>query len=199
MIFYVNGYGVPRDVLADGNYSRYLSACRDAIRRYEEEYLLIDRASAPGCSVPPAVVYLAGGATNPGLPGKTEADAMRRWFVISRSCGLDLRLIDRTLDLRGNLEALRREIGPDEPVMVFCEWARQDYARFLARRMFRCAVVYPIRFDGGVRFYPLARLRQLAKLPLRVAAWHSPAVRRYVEYPLRLRFIRRQGGTPPEP
>ena len=201
MIYLINGYGVPNDILSDGNYDRYLSACASLIElsertgghHLEEEIAAFMRGEGlPQCA---PTIYLAGGSTNVHFPDRTEAGEMVRWFLAHGlvSSSATFCVVPGALDARGNLELLRNDVGRDAQVTIFCEYARQDLMHFLANRLFRHAVVIPIAFDGGPYKNPLARLRQLARLPLRIAAWYSPWVRRHVEYPLRLRFIRQLG------
>lgn len=186
MVFYINGYGVPRDIMADGNYGRYLSACHEAMASEDKKSAGRGR---PSDAQP--LVYLAGGATNSNFPDRTEAGEMLKWFAARNPDVSGFRLIDGKLDLRGNLEELRRLVAPAESITFFCEYARQDFFRFLVARLFPGARVRPIKFDGGTPHQRLARLRQSLRLPLRLAAWYSPLIRQKIEYPLRLRFIRK--------
>jgi len=172
-LYYVNGYGVPRNILWDCNYSAFLAKAL---------FPLVDSRS---------IVYLAGGATNPCYPDRTEAGEMLRWAEHNGLCvTIDFYLINRSIDLQGNLLGLLQETGRDIELVLFCEWARQDYMRFLVGRMFSNAKVVPIKFDAGMDW--LSRPRQLLRLPVKVAGYYSPTVRRLVQLPLRRRFMRRQ-------
>ncbi|PIY62685.1 hypothetical protein COY93_02520, partial [Candidatus Uhrbacteria bacterium CG_4_10_14_0_8_um_filter_58_22] len=139
----------------------------------------------------PVGIYLAGGATNPNRPDRTEAGEMERWFRAQEFADEpDIRLIDQPIDLLGNLKELQRQVGRDTELVLFCEWSRQDWMCFLVDRMFSNAHVVPIKFDGGMNW--LSRPRQLLRLPVKVASYYSPTIRQYVWLPLRRRFMKRQ-------
>ncbi|MFH2062606.1 MAG: hypothetical protein ABIJ46_00420, partial [bacterium] len=154
-VYLFNGYGVPEDIEGDANYRTYLTAGLERIRSDAFGANLL--AGLFGGLLPVQVrrtlpmVYLAGGATNPLWPDRTEAGEMRQWFRTQAQDvegALEFRLIDQPLDLRGNLEELRRQLEPDDRVTIFCEYARQDWMRFMAWRMFgQRATVVPIHFD----------------------------------------------------
>ncbi|OGM01098.1 hypothetical protein A2480_02930 [Candidatus Uhrbacteria bacterium RIFOXYC2_FULL_47_19] len=196
MIYYVNGYGVPGDIFSDENYQTYLIACLSPMVRSMrgQRRILADAIfglSGALSSTDRPVVYLAGGATNPCYSDRTEAGEMLRWAEHNGfGDKFDFRLIDQPSDLQGNLRELQRKSGRNAELIIFCEWARQDYMRFLVDRLFVNARVVPIRFDAGMNW--LSRPRQLLRLPVKVAGYYSPTIRELIQLPLRRRFMRRQ-------
>ncbi len=179
-IFYVNGYGVPPEVMEDANYARYLGQVLRRVRREDG----------------PVRLYLAGGATNPLLPGRTEAAAMEQLVREFLSFGpappsLDIVRLEAATDLRGNLEAFRAHAGVNVEAAVFCEYARQDRVRFYVRRLLPRCRVHPLTFDQDQYPRTADRLRQLPETLLHVLAWYVPPLRPLVLTPLRARHMRR--------
>jgi hypothetical protein len=180
--FFINGYGVPDDILRDGNYGAYLMECLRTIVVFSQGE--------------PVEIHLGGGATDVNSPGRTEAGEMARWLATNEfDYDVELLLsqalflpISRTIDARENLEALQERIGRGTQVGIFCEHARQDWMQVLALRLFDDATVFPIDFDAGRSKY--ARLLHAAKLPMRILGLYSDTVRRRIELPLRRAFIR---------
>ena len=159
-IIYANGYGVPGDP-HDQNYGRYLTR--------------ILRASlSPGFKT---IFILAGGATNPGRPDMSEARYMLDRLTADHGPIIDrftFRLLEDGRDVETNLCGLRRICKEFEfPVVtLYCEWARQDYFRFLAHQLIPNALVEPVIFDRGFDPRWDVRLKMLFFLPLRMLTWY---------------------------
>lgn len=182
-IFYVNGYDVPENILADDNYVRYLGLVLRAVRRVEG----------------PVRLYLAGGATNPRLPDRTEAGEMERLVRDFLSFGpaptlLEIVRLESAKDLRGNLEAFCAHAGSDVEATVFCEYARQDRMRFYVARLLPRARVHPVILYKGGHPRPMDRLLQLPENLLHALAWYVPGFKRLVVDPLRRRHMRRNSA-----
>lgn len=181
-VFYVNGYGVPKDVLADGNYIRYL-------------YRILAWAETADA---PVTVYFAGGATDPAQPNKTEAEEMLRLAETMlhklRRPDVSFKTLTEATDLLGNLRALGRHLARDTEVVVFCEHARQDRVHFLCWRLFPKAFVVPVMFDENMGHPLLARLRELPNTVLLAGGWLSPAFKRFVADPLHARHMHRDSA-----
>jgi hypothetical protein len=181
-IFYVNGYGVPKNIHEDAGYVRYI------------QRVLVE-AEIAGV---PVVVYFAGGATDPAQPHKTEAGEMLLLAeeLQRASCRdrVSFQTITEATDLLGNFRALGHRLTKGVDLTVFCEYARQDRVHFLVRRMFPGATVNPIPFDEGMGNPLLARLRQLPNTALMVGGWISPWFKHRVTDPLRQRHIRRDSA-----
>lgn len=181
-VFYVNGYGVPRDVLTDANYRHYV------------QYVI----SYAETSDAPVLIYFVGGATDPAQPDKTEAGEMERLAETlirpDRRDRLTLRLITEATDLPGNIRAFAHRLPAGEQVTVFCEYARQDRMRFLVHRMLKGAKVVPVAFDQKMGNGILARLRELPNSFLMIGGLMSPLFKRWVTDPARQRHIRRDSA-----
>lgn len=181
-VFYVNGYGVPKDVLTDGNYRHYV----------QHVVSWAETADAP------VLVFFAGGATDPAQPDKTEAEEMRRLAetLLREHCHDRVRfqVITTATDLLGNFRAFVPRIPEGAAVTVFCEHARQDRVRFLCWRMLPNAQVVPVAFDSKAKDSPFARLWELHNTALLIGGWISPAFKRWVADPLRARHMRRDSA-----
>ncbi len=181
-VFYVNGYGVPKDVFADENYARYLRCV----------LAWAETADAP------VDVYLVGGATDPAQPDKTEAGEMKRLAETmvrpSYRDRITFQVVTEGADLLGNLRALERRLDRASNLTVFCEYARQDRMRFFCSRLFPGARVIPVMFDGGMGDPIVARLRELPNLAAAIGGWFSPSFKRWVTDPLRRRHMRRDSA-----
>lgn len=181
-IFYVNGYGVPKNVFTDKNYLHYV------------QYVVSSAETADA----PVTVYFAGGATDPAQPGKTEAGEMERLagtLLHTRYRDrVTFRLITEATDLLGNFRAFVHRLPGDVAITVFCEHTRQDRVRFLCWRMLPEAIVVPVQFNKKMMFPLLARLRELPNTVLLVGGWLSPTFKRLVADPLRARHMRRDSA-----
>ena len=181
-VFYVNGYGVPKDVFADGNYVRYL----------QRVLAWAETAAAP------VDVYFAGGATDPAQPDKTEAGEMERLArsMLHERCRdlVAFHCVTEATDLLGNVRAFARVLPPDAGITMFCEYARQDRVRFLAGRYFPGCTVVPVAFDERMGNPTVARLRELPNSALIIGGWISPLFKRWVTDPLRARHMRRDSA-----
>lgn len=181
-VFYVNGYGIPADILADANYIRYLRQVMAWAETAEAD----------------VAVFFAGGATDPRQPDRTEAGEMRRLAetLLPEHARPHVRFesLAEGKDLLANFRALARHVFRDTDVVVFCEHARQDRVRFLCWRFFREATVVPVAFDEGMGHPLLARLRQLPETALLAGSWLSPLFKRLVFDPLRKRHMDRDSA-----
>lgn len=181
--FFINGYGIPKDILEDGNYKRYLKECWEFIR-----------AASDGRNIR---LVLSGGFTNANFPRRTEAAEMQR-YLAARCEGYhdalkdgETVIMDWPIDSREALEALRHFVGFRDELVIFCEHARQDWMRIMASLWFPSAFVMAVDFDGGRRWY--SRAVHLLKMPIRIVGLFLPSVRDCIELPLRHRFIRTWG------
>jgi hypothetical protein len=146
--FLILGYGVPKDIRDDLNYSIYLRSAFNAI------YSVCIRSGEP------ARIVLCGGKTDMIRPyRRTEADEMakiirelanqnavraetKRWKMIPERRSLST--LDNLLFAR---EILRRGGSVSAPVTIFCEATRTARIRSLARSISPSARVIPIDFD----------------------------------------------------
>lgn len=187
LIVFVNGYGVPDDIIADRNYQLYFGAIRAYIMAVTQQ----------GDTVR---MYLSGGATDLRRPQLTEAGEMRRYLAyIVEEAGcfadrkLNVRCIEDAIDTREGLCSLQKEVGRHEVVVIFCEWTRQDRVRMFAGLLFSKARVVPIPF---AHISVLRRLREVPRTILARLAWHSDALR-HLELAFRHDYLARMAADEP--
>ena len=171
------GYGVPPDILKDGNYKSYLTVVAKTIA---------DRLIH--------TIVLCGGRTNIHYPEKSEADEMRgllcRIFD-SISCvrAFIYLPISTTITSWENLEAAAKVADSQEAsrAIVFCEKTRQSKVWLIAKACLPCEFeVQGIDFDAGRS--PRKDLKQFAAIFMTVAEWLFPPLRRF-SYRRQLRHI----------
>jgi hypothetical protein len=150
-IYYLQGYGVPRDIFKDQNYTTYLGIVFNYI--YSETRL---RKVSP-------VIYLAGGLTDTFKPyRRTEAGEMRK-LLARMTFRLELKkkiaswryaeLKDCYSTVEGLL-ALKNKIDQKISVVIFGEATRADRMGVLAQKIFgRRAKVVGVDFDLSARRY----------------------------------------------
>ena len=170
-IFVILGYGVPRNILRDDNYSRYLALVFNTV---------FAAAREQGEDAP--LVVFCGGHTDCCPPFKrTEADEMRRAFKrlmrrksVARAVkGWRLVAERKSLSTLENLLHLRIVLGQyhgrPRRVIVFCEYTRHQRIRTLSKKILKERVrVVPIDFDQSPnRSLPLNFLRSKERAGLR--------------------------------
>lgn len=138
-VYVVLGYGVPKDIMTDGNYDRYLSAVFNRV--WDENW--------PCRNEKMPVVVFSGGPTDMEKPYvRTEAGEMAKRFKpfmkTLRSWygeGWAILLEEGPLSALDGLLAADQDIKSSFPddlpsVTVFCEWTRRDYITTLANHLF---------------------------------------------------------------
>ncbi len=138
-VYVVLGYGVPKDIMTDGNYVRYLGAVFNRV--WDENF------PRPGEKWP--VIVFSGGPTDMEKPySRTEAGEMSRYFrpMMDRVATFGHEPCVVLLE-EGPLSALDGLLAADcdmkssfpgdiPEVTVFCEWTRRDYIATIANRLF---------------------------------------------------------------
>jgi len=118
------GYGIPADILNDGNYRRYLRVALNHILASKIEWII-----------------LCGGHTNLRLPQATEADEMVRFILrmLPTEVKFDFSLERESLTSWENLIGAERFLslrdGESLDIVVFCEYSRSRKIRMLARKI----------------------------------------------------------------
>lgn len=166
----VNCYGADKNPLRDPRTSMYLSAVvQHCARQHDREIEL----------------HLLGGPTN--RRDMSEAEAAKLWIdAYGEICNVvHIQLHEGTLDLRGNLEAVRQYTWQGAEVHYFCEYSRQPSVRALAKRILRGRRVTVIGVPYSKQDLSFRhRLVQLAKLGLEMAAyvigWPFEPTRKYL-------------------
>lgn len=185
-------YGVPKGQSPerDPNYRAYFKS-------------VLAHAHGHARGDPEQEFFVGGGATDPSRR-VTEAYV---GMLVLLSLGADVRKVHSVphgLDAREVLEAIERRVPSDARVRVYCAYTHQDLVKFLVSRIFPWEVVevVPLPFpatQGRLKGRVLRALRWPRTL-LGIAAWHSRALRDFVEIPLRARHMRECASslaTPP--
>lgn len=157
----INGYGAPEDPVSDPNLNSYLWQAIGIIRRVAEG------------SQSNVTVILMGPTSN--RTDLSEAEALKTWFDAHRS------LLPTNVEFvrvegpdgcaaRENLEFAREQFN-DVPVVLLCEWTRQLYMRYFARRLYSTAQVEGIPFDRN-SFRPRELFKRVAQTLLEIGACH---------------------------
>lgn len=170
-IFFIFGYGVPKDILADDNYNVYL---RTVFNRIFE--LSGGRE---------ARLVFCGGATNCISPYEgTEAGEMRRFFerlVQETGVGAVWELVEQDRAINGleNLLFGAELVDDESEIVIFCEYLRGARIRELASMVFsgRQVLVEGIDFDTSASRYIINNGEREASL----LAWERRAVSDEIE------------------
>ncbi len=134
-IFFIFGYGVPKDIVKDSNYIRYLSFCFNYI---------FDRAESKQ-----AQIVFCGGKTDCFKPyERTEAVEMKKFFTtllrksyIKKQTRLwKLKTIGNTLNTLENVLGAQKYTKlhnlQKSQVTIFCEYTRAGRVRHLVKQVF---------------------------------------------------------------
>jgi len=149
-IFYLQGYGVPKNILTDENYNRYLNFCFN----YIYDYVLRHKVAMP-------LIVFSGGATDLFKPYKrTEAGEMARLFkkLVSRP---DVRKETVNWAYQGinSLSAVEgllvsQKLVGSSDLVIFCEKTRETRMLYLAKKIFSASIkVEGVDFDSSSRRY----------------------------------------------
>lgn len=200
-LFIVPGYGIPQDILKDGNCNRYLPAVFNVIHR-----AVADRWVQP-------IIVFTGGPTDMFPPfRRTEAAEMLRFIrrhISTRyprgaakekwELVLERRSISTLENLLNVQRLLTRRRISSLPKTVFCEWTRQTRIRSLAWRILGRGVnVVPIDFDVSVNRYldpkKIAfKEKQSLHIDLRALEDASKLRKHHSAYANRLEWLREAG------
>lgn len=154
-IFIILGYGVPKNILSDGNYGHYLPITFNTI--YE--------ASIRGAAKP--VVVFSGGPTDIFKPyRRVEATEMARFFreqlkkLPPRQRNWRMYSEQKSLSTLENLlfakDLLKKQRVTGSNITIFCEATREHRVSVLAKRLFGkhySLHVVPIDFDTSSNRY----------------------------------------------
>lgn len=196
--FLIMGYGVPKNILNDQHYDRYLSNVFNKI--YE-------LASNDG----EVRIVFCGGPTDCFKPYKrTEAQEMIKLIkkfvtgsglVVARKWKLVL--VNRALSTLENLlgaQAVLKKSGLNSPsIHIFCEYTRSNRVGQLARQIFGTNKIklMPIDFDTSSLRYQRNGINQFEKkmLQLELSAIKDEKIRKQLHklYEEKLTFLRRAG------
>jgi uncharacterized SAM-binding protein YcdF (DUF218 family) len=199
-VFIVLGYGIPKDILRDNNYRRYLPIAFNTIYSATQER-----------GVEPVVVF-SGGRTDMFKPyRRTEAVEMahfsrtllKKLFPKERKLW-KLYAEKRSLSTMENLlytkELLKRNRVPLTRVMLFCEATRERRVHILAKKLLAVQHlrVVPVDFDlSSNRYLDPAFLREKEERVLRFDVWALKNPENFKKYHSLFRekiaFLRSQG------
>ena len=182
-IFIICGYGIPRDMARDENYSRYLNVAFNTI--YQE---VTDRA------VKQPLILFSGGPTDMHKPyRRTEGQVMTKYFkklanrsAVKHATRLWRYVADtKSLSTLENLllarAVIRRRRITAGRLIVFCETSREEKLRVLSKKIFGkkfARRVVAIDFDTSPsRYVDPQLINKKEKTEIRHALWalRSPA------------------------
>jgi len=175
-IFSIFGYGVPKDIMKDENYNRYLSYCFNKI---------FDLARGEK-----AVVIFSGGPTDCYPPyRRTEAGEMKKLFVSlmkRKFVKLETRNWKLVTEKKSSISTLENILYSNEylkqkkidgRICIFCELTREKRIKTLCRKVFgKCLMgVISIDFDLSLNRYLDSKF--IAQKERRVLNWELKALR----------------------
>lgn len=143
-VFIVNGYGVPKDILTDENYQRYL----------KDSAAIIAQSESP-------LVIVSGGATDMFPPfDRTEAQEMKTALAAVSGFDQQIEIILEPTSLT-TLEnfLFSKQVLDDRgldnvELHIMCEWTRKDRVEKIAQRVFGFnPIVHAIDFDQSPNRY----------------------------------------------
>lgn len=202
-IFLIPGYGVPKDILKDENYSFYLKMVFNSV--YD---------SAIKTNTPKNYVIFSGGKTDCFKPYKrTEAEEMQRYmktylttkpylnsfiktlqFIIEKNA---LSSLENFLNTRTILEKKKIEGS----IYVFCEKTRIRRMGALAKKVFLGTKVelVPIDFDSSAnRYLALEFIEEREKKILKLDLWalkhESNTKRHHTLFKKKIDYLRKSGS-----
>lgn len=155
---FVNGYGVPQNILTDDNYGRYLGAVVSYVKAFPDERYTI---------------HLCGGYTN--RPDKTEAAAMLEWFDhFGCPKNASLHLIEVGDTARDNMIAFQKRVETSfgSSGVLFCEVSRRHTMGFFACLLLAHYELQAVKFDTASLSVKHKITQIIVKLPLEILAWH---------------------------
>lgn len=171
----INGYGVPKNIFTDANYTRYLRKVFGYLHKnYYNQALLI---------------LLLGGPTATQAPfNRTEADEMKKWFmreITQRGFSRlwSVHTIKTKISALENLIEAKKVVGKN-PVIYFCEKTRLIKSRRLVGKIFALkSRVVAIDFDHSPARYDTKTRQVLERedLAYSLRALKSPAFRKTLQ------------------
>src|SRR3989338_1554625 len=148
--YFIFGYGVPKDIMIDEQYRRYLSFVFNAI------YAVAANNQA--------MMVCCGGKTDciKAPHAATEAEEMKKLFTLlaerpfvrEQTSAWRYGTVKTTLSSLENILAAVERLRK-RPAVIFCEMTRAERVRTLARRAFgkKKATVIPVDFDMSPNRY----------------------------------------------
>lgn len=154
-IFIINGYGIPKNILKDENYSLYLKMAFNAIYDISQSKRT-DRIH----------IFFSGGKTDCFKPYKrTEAEEMKKYlstylaskpylkeFISRTSLYMEKNALS-TLENFLNTKELLHKSRIKGNIIIICEKTRELRIKNLVRRIFGKTSVLPIDFDISANRY----------------------------------------------
>lgn len=132
--YFIFGYGVPKDITTDSNYSRYLS---EVVANIEQDN---------------TTVVCVGGPTDLHPPyNRTEAEVMQAYL---QAKSLLSKKLDQGISTIENLLAVKEYLTQHQQkeATIFCEWTRKERIAELAQKILNIKInVVGIDFDQSPR------------------------------------------------
>lgn len=150
MLFFIFGYGVPKDIVNDENYNHYLS-------------FVFNRIFSSSAGKKAEIVF-CGGKTDCIRPpyARSEAKEMkklflrisRRAFVSKKTRAWTYGIVNNTYSTVENILAAKMK-AKGRPCVIFCETTRGNRVKKLSRRAFGATsvTVAPVDFDMSPNRY----------------------------------------------
>lgn len=195
MLFIILGYGIPKDILQDGNYSRYLNFVFNQI---------FDRAVGQK-----ATIIFTGGLVDCFQPyQRIEALELKHFFEKKcQSVGMSKQLRQwRLLAEKKSLSTLENLLFSKKlindyrlknlEVLIFCEWTRKSRVYRLAQKIFgKKCLVSAIDFDTSAnRYLDPKFLQQKEKKAWKYDLWSLRSVvnlkKHHILHQQRIKYLR---------
>ncbi len=200
LLFFVLGYGIPKDILEDQNYEIYLRTVFNTI--------FDTCAKAQSWN---ATIVFSGGKTDMWAPyRRTEAQEMKRAFQVlmkrpavkRQTKTWKLLLEANSLSTLDNFVYIKQLVNARtfsaKQITIFCEQTRFARVKALARTLFAGARVHPVDFDQSAnRYLEPATLERLSTEGLKLDRWALKNARNLAKhrelFKEKLVFLRKAG------